>query len=60
MQQLKDKDGIKLKYPERSCSQCIRFPCMQNMEELKCNMAKYGCREFKDNNSSSKSRIYST
>ena len=43
MQQLKDKDGIKLKYPERSCSQCIRFPCMQNMEELKCNMAKYGC-----------------
>ena len=54
--QIKDKDGVKLKYPERSCSQCIRYPCMQNMNEFKCNIAQYGCRDFKIHNSTSKSR----
>ena len=53
--QIKDKDGVKIKYPERSCSQCIRYPCMENMDELKCDIAKYGCRDFKIRNSLNKS-----
>lgn len=53
--QIKDKDGVKIKYPERSCSQCIRYPCMQNMDEFKCDIAKYGCRDFKIRNPLNKS-----
>ena len=58
--QVKDKNEVKLKHPERSCFQCIRYPCMQNMNEFKCDIAKYGCRYFKIHNSISKSRSNTT
>ena len=47
MQVVKDKNGIKLKFPERSCKDCRSYPCMQNMDKFKCDIAKYGCRGFK-------------
>lgn len=45
MQIVKDKWGITLKYPQRTCKQCIRFPCME-MEHLRCDFAKYGCTDY--------------
>ncbi len=47
IQQAKDKDGIKLKFPTRSCKQCKKYPCMKNFELFKCDFAKYGCKQFK-------------
>lgn len=55
MQIIKDRDGIKLKFHERSCKDCLSYPCMQNMNQFKCDIAKYGCRGFKIHNSTNKS-----
>lgn len=44
---LRDKDGITFKYPNRRCKDCKEFPCIKNMSKLKCDFAKYGCRNFK-------------
>lgn len=41
---VKDKWGIKLKYPTRSCIECGLYPCFENMQRCKCNFAKYGCK----------------
>lgn len=43
---IKDDFGIQLKYPERDCKLCSKYPCMQNFEIFKCNFAKYGCRDW--------------
>lgn len=42
----RDKDGIKLKYPERTCSQCKKYPCFDKMDILNFDFAKYGCSDF--------------
>lgn len=47
MAQAKDRNGIKLKFSDRSCKQCKKYPCMQNFELFKCDFAKYGCKQFK-------------
>lgn len=43
----KDPDGVKYKYPDRSCVECSRYPCFRNMEVCKCDFAKYGCVSYK-------------
>lgn len=43
-----DSEGIKYKFPERTCSLCKRYPCIEGQERLKCDMAKYGCRKYKE------------
>lgn len=43
-----DSEGIKYKFPERTCSSCKRYPCIEGQERLKCDMAKYGCRKYKE------------
>lgn len=43
---IKDEFGIQLKYPDRDCKLCRRYPCMQNFEIFKCNFASYGCRDY--------------
>lgn len=53
MEVVKDRNGIKLKFPERTCNQCKWYPCMENMKIFKCDMAKYGCRGFKIHNPTS-------
>jgi hypothetical protein len=40
---MKDKDGIKLKFPERSCSLCKKYPCFVGIKKCVCDFAKYGC-----------------
>lgn len=43
---IKDKDGVKLQYPDRCCFECKKYPCMNNMESFKCDFAKYGCKDY--------------
>lgn len=43
---IKDEFGIQLKYPDRKCTECRKYPCMQGFEVFKCNMAAYGCRDY--------------
>lgn len=43
----KDKDGVKYKFPERSCEDCTKYPCIKGMQKLDCNLAKYGCTDYK-------------
>lgn len=48
--QLKDRDGFSYKHPERSCKRCLKYPCLENMDVLKSDFAKYGCKNFDDSN----------
>ena len=43
---LKDSEGIKYKYPNRSCKDCLRYKCFIGIENLSCDFAKYGCRQW--------------
>ena len=42
-------DGVKYKFPERSCKKCVKYPCFVGMEKRSCDFAKYGCIEFENN-----------
>lgn len=46
----KDRDGFHYKYPERSCKRCLKYPCIEKMENLQGNFAAYGCKMFEDEN----------
>lgn len=48
MNPIKDKDGIVYKFPDRSCTHCKKYPCMQNFASLVCDFAKYGCFSYKE------------
>lgn len=40
---IKDKYGIKLKFPDRTCQECKRYPCFEGIERCISDFAKYGC-----------------
>ena len=42
-------DGVKYKFPERSCKKCSKYPCFIGIEKRSCDFAKYGCIEFENN-----------
>ena len=42
MPELNDKEGITYTYPNRSCKECLRYPCFIGIEKRVCNFAKYG------------------
>lgn len=44
---LKDSEGIKYKFPDRTCKDCINYPCFEGIKNMKCDFAKYGCRKYK-------------
>ena len=44
----KDKYGVKLKYPERSCKDCRKYPCFSGIENCKSDFAKYGCTYYSE------------
>lgn len=47
----KDQNGFHYKHPERSCDRCKNYPCIEGMKEnLLCNFARYGCRNWDDVN----------
>ena len=43
MKVIRDKFGIKLKYPNRSCKECKKYPCFSGITNCKSDFAKYGC-----------------
>ena len=52
----KDKDGIKYKHPERTCKDCLEYPCQElKVFNLGCDYAKYGCIHYHDKDSESTS-----
>lgn len=42
----KDSEGINYKFPERTCKDCLKYPCFGGIETMKCDFAKYGCRKY--------------
>ena len=46
----KDEYGVKLKFPNRTCKQCIRYPCFANIDKCASNFAAYGCIYYESKN----------
>lgn len=44
----KDADGLTYAHPERSCSRCLKYPCIPDMKSLRSDFAKYGCINYDD------------
>lgn len=44
----KDKFGVRLKFPDRKCKSCARYPCFKGIEKCFSNFASYGCILYKD------------
>lgn len=42
-------DGLKYKFPERTCKECDKYPCFNGIEKRVCDFAKYGCIEYRKN-----------
>lgn len=40
---VRDKFGVKLKYPKRSCKNCRKYPCFVGIDKCKSDFAQYGC-----------------
>lgn len=49
---MKDKYGVKLKYPDRTCVECDKYPCFDGINECKNDFAKVGCKLWKSGNKS--------
>lgn len=45
------KAKTKWKQPLRTCKECARYPCFIGIDNLSCDFAKYGCREYTDTKS---------
>ena len=43
----KDEYGVKLKYPERQCTFCLKYPCFPEIKKCSSNFAAYGCLYYK-------------
>lgn len=46
----KDRDGFTYSHPERSCKRCLNYPCVEQMDSLLSDFAKYGCVNYDDIN----------
>ena len=44
----KDKFGIKLKFPDRTCKKCKKYPCFSEIKKCVSNFAAYGCIYYQD------------
>lgn len=42
----KDKSGVKLKYPNRTCKKCKLYPCFDGIESCRCDFSSYGCKLY--------------
>lgn len=43
---IKDEYGVKLKFPERECTNCKKYPCFKGIEKCRSCFAKYGCKRY--------------
>lgn len=44
----KDKYGVKLKFPNRSCQKCQKYPCFPEISKCSSDFAAYGCTYYKE------------
>lgn len=44
MKVIRDKYGTKLKYPDRSCKECAKYPCFDGIDKCKSDFSKFGCK----------------
>lgn len=44
----KDKFGVRLKFPERSCKSCRKYPCFEGIKKCSSDFAKYGCTYYSE------------
>lgn len=44
----KDRFGVKMKYPNRTCKNCKKYPCFNDMDKCKSDFAKYGCTNYSE------------
>lgn len=44
----KDEFGVKLKYPNRSCEKCKKYPCFPEITKCSSDFATYGCIYYKE------------
>ena len=42
----KDKDNFHYRFPQNSCKRCLNYPCLEEMDKLKSDFAKFGCRNY--------------
>lgn len=35
-----------IKYSDRSCKKCKKYPCFKGIDKCKSDFAKYGCLDF--------------
>lgn len=45
----KDQIGVKLKFPNRKCKLCKKYPCFKGIEKCVSNFAACGCTYYKEN-----------
>lgn len=45
---VKDEYGTILKYPDRNCKECKRYPCFPEITKCRSNFAAYGCLQYKE------------
>lgn len=48
MNVIKDEYGVRLKYPNRDCKKCKKYPCFPEISKTSSNFAAYGCIYFKE------------
>lgn len=44
-----DQYGVKIKFPDRTCKNCKKYPCFAGIHKCVSNFAAYGCSYYKDN-----------
>lgn len=45
---MRDDFNVILKFPDRTCKKCIRYPCFIGIENCCCDFSRYGCTQFKE------------
>ena len=43
-----DEFGVKLKFPDRTCKSCRKYPCFEGIKKCSCDFAKYGCTYYSE------------
>lgn len=42
----RDVNGVYYKFPDRTCKDCLKYPCLDSMDKLLCDLAAYGCKHY--------------
>lgn len=49
MKKVRDEFGLKIKYPERHCTNCKKYPCFIGIYHCSSDFASYGCDLYVEN-----------